>query len=175
MFMLKPLLEKTGRVRVFARQEEANLASVWDCALDVMELLIARGVRVSLARRVLRVVAELLDNVSHYQPCVRTRGCERYGIEVWQTDRGAVDVEISNFVLERDVAELSKHLERVKGYTIVEAKRMMQRALRVGINTSVSGAGIGLLTVRQRVKRLDWRFEPEEGGCARFVIGLRVL
>ena len=173
--MLEPLLEKSGRVRVFARQEEANHASVWDCALDVMELLIARGVRVSLARRVLRVVAELLDNVSHYQPCVRKRGCERYRIKVWQTDRGAVDVEISNFVLERDVAELSKNLERVKGYTVGEAKRMMQKALRLGINPSVSGAGIGLLTVRQRVERLDWRFEPEEGGCARFVIGLRVL
>lgn len=173
--MLEPLLEKSGRVKVFARQEAANHASVWDCALDVMELLIARGVRVSLARRVLRVVAELLDNVLHYQPCVRKKGCERYTIEVWQADRGAVDVEISNFVLERDVAELSKKLECVKGYTVGEAKRLMQKALRLGVNPSVSGAGIGLLTVRQWVERLDWRFEPGEGGCARFVIGLRVL
>lgn len=173
--MLEPLLEKSGRVKVFARQEEANHASVWDCALDVMELLIARGVRVSLARRVLRVVAELLDNVSHYRPCVRKRGRGQYRIEVWQTDRGAVDVEISNSVLERDVAELSKKLERVKGYTVGEAKRVMQKALRLGVNQSVSGAGIGLLTVRQWVERLDWRFEPGEGGCAHFVIGLRVL
>ncbi len=173
--MLEPQLEKSGRVRVFAREEEANHASVWDCALDVMELLIARGVRSSLARRVLRVVAELLDNVSHYRPCVRKRGRGQYRIEVWQTDRGAVDVEISNSVLERDVAELSKNLERIKGYTIGEARRMMQRALRGGINSSESGAGIGLLTVRQRVERLDWCFEPEEGGSTRFVIGLRIL
>lgn len=164
-----------GSTLLFAQTGDASHAAVWASAMRIEGLLSEKGIALARVKRVRHLVIELLENVMHYGNVVQDELCRRYEVGIWNDARGGVEVQSSNLVQRGDVADFSAYLKKVCSYTPAEAKQAVREVLLSDFGILSGGAGIGLLTVRQRSMQIKWSFASEDEKYDRYTISLRVL
>lgn len=164
-----------GSALMFAQTGDASHEAVWASAMRIEELLSEKGVALARVKRVRHLVIELLENVMHYGNLVQDEMCRWYELAIWNDAQGGVEVQCSNLVQRGDVADFSAYLKKVCSYTPAEAKQAVREVLLSDFGFLSGGAGIGLLTVRQRSMQIKWSFVSEDERYERYTISLRVL